>query len=75
MPSMHPQFHTLNEGIPADTRTKPYIGMDTMPMREGLHVWVVSPPQNEGGPQIITSVNLTRQDAKNLIEEITHRLF
>lgn len=63
---MDKEYHTLHEGIP---KGAPSIGMDTGRNREWLHLWIHASKRKS------ISVRLTRQDALNLIEEITHRLF
>ena len=80
---------TLNEGIPLNAKDEEdKIGMDTHRHREGIHLWIssrktaITDEQAElSGIKVgekyteMKSVHLTRQDAKNLIDEITDRLF
>jgi hypothetical protein len=60
---------TIYGGIPkAKSKTDFKIGMDTLNDREGLHFWICNDKK-------MVSVHLTREDARNLIEEIKDRLF
>lgn len=58
--------------------SKNYLSMDTHNQREGLHVWVVGTAEKLGtsknGPDSI-SIHLTREQARQLVNEIQQRLF
>ena len=76
---MEKEFHTLNEGIPINTKNNEnHLGMDTKNNREGLHIWIGHKEQKDSNAEVTfvsQSIHLTRQEAFNLIEEIRKRLF
>lgn len=75
--SLDKKLHTLNSNIPADVKQGDNrIGMDTKPQKKGLHLWIGNYIETGVIPFFtFKTVHLTRKDARNLIEEIQHRLF
>ena len=85
---MEKEYHTLNEGIPPGRKSyENKICMDTHQDKEELNIWIghheTIPVEGIVGQkptktkQVFVSqvVHLSRKDAQNLVEEITHRLF
>lgn len=83
IPFINKEYHTLNEGIPAEeTKGGNIVAMATGNNKQWLHLWIghhervkVEGRKTKRPVFVSQSVHLSRQDALNLIEEIKHRLF
>lgn len=67
----------MNEGIPLKkVGSQNHIAMRESGNKETLHIWLSHREYNSDGEEMSTmeSVWLSREDAKNLVEEINKRL-